>query len=68
MHRLQNNITNELIIALATVNPDNVIPTLEESIEIENLKLITNPTEEAKDKIRDLMFLLNFFHIRRLGG
>lgn len=68
MQRYSNNINNEIIHALSNVNPNNVIPTLEQSIELENLKMIVNPQDDTKEKIRDLMFLLNFFRIRRLGG
>lgn len=68
MQRYSNNINNEIIHALSNVNPNNVIPTLEQSIELENLKMIINPEDDTKEKIRDLMFLLNFFRIRRLGG
>lgn len=50
------------------INPSNVIPSLEQSIELESLKLILNPSDESRDKIRELNLLLTFFRLRRLGG
>jgi hypothetical protein len=58
----------DLVFALACVNPNNVIPQLEQSIEVEKLNLLVNPSEEVREKIREMMFLLNFLRLRRLGG
>jgi hypothetical protein len=63
-----NNDYSDLIHVLSAVNPNNLIPALEQSIEIEKLKLNANPSEEAEERIRDQMFVLNFLRLRRLGG
>lgn len=69
MRSSHNNFDqSEVIFALATVNPNNVIPDLEQSVEVAKLNLSINPNEETKEKVRDLMFLLNFFRVRRLRG
>jgi hypothetical protein len=57
----------DILQGLAYVKPSNVIPTLEQGIEVEKLNLTINSTQENEDKIRDLTFLLNFFRIRGLG-
>jgi hypothetical protein len=64
--RSSHNNTQQLVEVLSILNPDNVIPSLEQSIEIERLKMDLDPS--AVDKVRDLMFLLNFFRFKRLGG
>jgi hypothetical protein len=66
--RSSNNDYSNLIHVLSAVNPNNLIPALEQSIEIEKLKLNVNPSEEAEERIRDQMFVLNFLRLRRLGG
>jgi hypothetical protein len=57
----------DLVQVLALINPCNIIPCLEQSIEVEKLKLIVNPSRETEDKIREMNLLLDFFRIRRLG-
>jgi hypothetical protein len=59
---------SDTIAALGLVNPDNVIPDLEQAVEVAELQSIINPTDNGKERVRDLMFLLNFFRFRRLGG
>jgi len=58
-------IKSDLIYALSMVNPDNVIPGLEQAIEMEQLSLIINPEEDrdTQNKIRDLTFLLDFLRL-----
>ena len=64
-HKLNHK---DLFYIASTVNPDNIIPALEQHIEIEKLKLNVSNNTESRDKIRDLMFVLNFLRLRRLGG
>ncbi len=68
MRSSHNTNDSELIAALVLVNPNNVIPDLEQSVEVAKLNLSFNPSEENKERLRDMTFLLNFFRFRRLGG
>lgn len=52
---------------LELIKPCNIIPSLEQSIELEKIKLDLNPSDENEDKIRELELLLTFFRVRRLG-
>lgn len=61
------NANNDLFHALELINPCNIIPSLEQSIELEELKFALNPSDEIRDKIRELNLLLTFFRVRRLG-
>lgn len=49
---------NHLSVALSLVDPNNIIPCLEQSIEVEEIKLHINPCRETEVKIRDLNFIL----------
>ena len=66
--RRSHKTTDTLIAALVLVNPNNVIPDLEQSVEIAKLNVKLNPCETNEERLRDLSFLLNFFRLRRLGG
>lgn len=65
MQHLYNSY--DLAQVLTLVNPENIIPGLEQSIEVEKLKMLVDPSKEIEDKIRDMNLLLDFFRIRRLG-
>lgn len=66
--RSSHNNPDNLIAALILVNPNNVIPDLEQSVEVAKLTVKMNPCETNEERLRDLSFLLNFFRLRRLGG
>lgn len=66
--RSSHNNHDNLIAALDLVNPNNVIPDLEQSVEVAKLTAKLNPCETNEERLRDLSFLLNFFRLRRLGG
>lgn len=69
MRRSHNITFHEFSQILSIVNPNNIIPSLEQSIELEKLKLTVNQgDEEARNKIRDLTFILDFLRVRRFGG
>jgi hypothetical protein len=53
---MRNN--NHFSVALSLVDPNNIIPCLEQSIEVEEIKLSINPCREIEAKIRDLNFIL----------
>jgi hypothetical protein len=57
---------SKMLQALSLVDPANIIPCLEQSIEIEGLNMIVNPSTELEDKIRDLNLLCIFFRCREL--
>lgn len=70
MRRSHNNSQafEHIAAALVLVNPNNVIPDLEQSVEVARINLTIDPCEGNKERLRDLLFLLNFFRFRRLGG
>jgi hypothetical protein len=63
-----NTLSADIAAALVLVNPNNVIQDLEQSVEVARINAEVDPSEESKERLRDLMFLLNFFRFRRLGG
>lgn len=63
--RTQNE---NLFQALNLVKPAHIIPCLEQEIEIEKLKSTIDCSDDQRDKIRELSFLLAFFRCQRLGG
>lgn len=61
------NPHNTFIEALSLIKPENIIPCLEQSIEVEKLNQIVNPTIEGEEKIRELGFLLVVLRAWHLG-
>lgn len=53
---MRNN--NHFSVALSLVDPNNIIPCLEQSIEVEEIKLRINPCRETEVKIRELNLVL----------
>lgn len=58
---------NTFIEALSLIKPSNIIPCLEQSIEVEKLNQIINPSSEGEEKIRELGFLLVVLKAWHLG-
>lgn len=58
---------NTFVEALSLIKPANIIPCLEQSIEVERLNQIVNPSKDGEEKIRELGFLLVVLKAWHLG-
>jgi len=55
--------SHDALSLLSTIEPNNIIPSLEQSIELEKLNQSINYSKETKQKIRDLNILLRLFKL-----